>query len=245
MYLAFFPCAVPYGLRPSDLETYVLFAAAEYIVVTRDAAFLSETVVPYNSTRPLAVAELLQAAFHYRTQVIGTGPHGLMRVQGSDWSDSFCRCVPLRAGALPCNCSSCLLYSKVPGCVFNNSLWWDIYNSGESLLVAGQTAYALQRLAQALQLAGPAYAAFAANASSFAAQQVGGGTVGPEVRVCSPFCSLCAGGRAPRIRASVWRPLAAALVAPRPAPARIPGGRLYRDHAAAVACSRGGLQHIN
>jgi hypothetical protein len=62
--------------------------------------------------------------------------------------------------------------SKVPGCEYNNSLWWEIYDSGESLLVAGQTAYALQRLSQALQLAGPAYADFAADANAFAEQQV-------------------------------------------------------------------------
>lgn len=110
---ALFSCTVPYGLRPSDLETYVLFAAAEYILVTRDTAFLSEAVVPYNSTRPVAVAELLQSAFHYRTQVIGTGPHGLMRVQGSDWSDSFCRCVPL---ALGCRFSSAIFASLTARC---------------------------------------------------------------------------------------------------------------------------------
>jgi hypothetical protein len=61
--------------------------------VTRDTAFLAEQLLPYNATRAETVGDLLWSAFEYRTQTIGTGPHGLMRVQGSDWSDSFCRRV--------------------------------------------------------------------------------------------------------------------------------------------------------
>ena len=60
---------------------------------------------------------------------------------------------------------------QVPGCAYNNSVWWSIYNSGESHLVAGQTAFALQRLAAALSLAGPAYANFSNAAAAFGRTQ--------------------------------------------------------------------------
>ena len=55
-----------------------------YILATRDIGFLSETLTTYNSTVPATVVSLLEAAFTYRTSVIGTGPHGLMRVEASD-----------------------------------------------------------------------------------------------------------------------------------------------------------------
>ena len=138
---------IPMGLRPSDLELYLLLAVAEYMLATRDVSILNETVAMYGAgQRPQSVAQLLQRVWDYRFHDIGVGQHGLLRVQGSDWSDSFC--------------------DKVPGCAFNNSLWWQIYEHGESVLNTAIAVYMTQRYAAALRLAGPAFADQAANVSA-------------------------------------------------------------------------------
>ena len=97
---------VPYGLRPSDLECYLFLAVAEYVLYTGDAAFFNASVgvTPYDgnaggegaaaagsgSGNVTTVAALLQRALTYRSTTIGSGIHGLLRMQGSDWSDGFC-----------------------------------------------------------------------------------------------------------------------------------------------------------
>ena len=141
----------PWGLRPSDLELSLLLAVGEYILGTGDAGLLEERVTTYDGVWGGAVGDLLAAAFAYRTGTMGVGAHGLLRVQGSDWSDSFC--------------------DKVPGCVFNNSVFQGIYAQGESLLNAAIATYALPRYAAALRLAGEPWAAGAGAADAFAAGQ--------------------------------------------------------------------------
>lgn len=141
----------PWGLRPSDLEVALLGAVGEYILATGDGGLLGEEVTTYNGVWKGTVGELLTTAFSHRTGVEGVGEHGLMRVQGSDWSDSFC--------------------DKVPGCVFNNSVFQDIYQRGESLLNSALAVYYLDRYGKALEYAGPPWAGGAPAAFAFAAGQ--------------------------------------------------------------------------
>ncbi len=141
----------PWGLRPSDLELFLLLAVGEYVLATGDAGLLAEVVTTYDGEWTGAVGDLLAHAFEYRTHTIGLGEHGLLRVQGSDWSDSFC--------------------DKVAGCVFNNSVFQDIYERGESLLNSAIASYALPRFAAALRFAGAPWAALAPAADAFAAGQ--------------------------------------------------------------------------
>jgi hypothetical protein len=96
--------SIPYGIvgagvpmpcryRPSDLELWLLWLASEYILATRDTAFLDERVTTYPpATQPqstLAVHELLWHCFEQITEKIGTGEHGLQRLLNGDWNDSI------------------------------------------------------------------------------------------------------------------------------------------------------------
>jgi hypothetical protein len=81
--------AVPF--RPSDQELWLLWLASEYILATRDSAFLDETLPTFPLYGPKAgretVRNLLARCFHHLTQVTGTGCHGLLRISNGDWND--------------------------------------------------------------------------------------------------------------------------------------------------------------
>ena len=96
--------SIPYGLvgsgmpmpstfDPGDQEMWLLWAASEYVLATRDKSFLDEKIVPYmhrgaSSTDP-TVRDLLARAFHHLMNVIGAGRHGLMRLAMGDWNDGI------------------------------------------------------------------------------------------------------------------------------------------------------------
>ena len=77
------------GARPSDEELYLLYAATEYVLATKDTAFLGETVLAYNSTLNRTVLAALVDSYEYITGHIGVGAHGLLRMQTGDWNDVF------------------------------------------------------------------------------------------------------------------------------------------------------------
>lgn len=94
--------SIPYGVvgsgvpmpavfRPSDLEMWLLWAAAEYVLVSRDTAFLNEKIPALfeNSATgsDLTVAEHLRRSYVHLTTDIGVGQHGLMRLSNGDWND--------------------------------------------------------------------------------------------------------------------------------------------------------------
>lgn len=94
--------SIPYGIvgsgvpmpavfRPSDLEMWLLWAAAEYVLVSRDTAFLHEKIpalyASSGSAAGLSVAEHLRRAYVHLTTDIGVGQHGLMRLSNGDWND--------------------------------------------------------------------------------------------------------------------------------------------------------------
>jgi len=80
-----------YDLGTSDdLDLWLLWAASEYALSTRDFAFLASEV-PYFGTGSGTLWDHLKLAFAHLEQVVGTGPHGeyLTGPSGAtgDWSD--------------------------------------------------------------------------------------------------------------------------------------------------------------
>lgn len=77
--------------KESDQQLYMAMAVAEYLRVTGDYAFLCEPICfyPVEACRPTTVEEILKRQFIYLRDEIGRGPNGLIRLQNSDWSDSF------------------------------------------------------------------------------------------------------------------------------------------------------------
>ena len=68
---------------------YLLFAATEYVLSTKDVAFLGESVTAYNSTLNRTVLGCLVDSYKYLMTHIGLGDHGLLRMQTGDWNDVF------------------------------------------------------------------------------------------------------------------------------------------------------------
>jgi hypothetical protein len=94
---------VPYGIvgsgmympgpfHPSDLELWLLWVASEYVLATRDLAFLNQKVPTYPLYGPKAgearVRDLLRRCYQHLVQRTGTGKHGLFRLSKGDWNDA-------------------------------------------------------------------------------------------------------------------------------------------------------------
>lgn len=77
------------AIRPDDMELYVLLCASEYLLATKDVAFLNETVTFFGKQGSQTVMEALHRAVHFVVDVVGVGPHGLMRELTSDWDDGI------------------------------------------------------------------------------------------------------------------------------------------------------------
>ena len=77
------------AIRPDDMELYVLLCASEYILATKDLAFLNETITFFGRHGRQTVLQALQRAVHFVVDVVGVGPHGLMRELTSDWDDGI------------------------------------------------------------------------------------------------------------------------------------------------------------
>jgi hypothetical protein len=76
---------------PSDLDLFFVWALSEYVGATGDEAFLDQSA-PYwpRESRPGAtVWQHLTGAVRHLFDVVGTGEHGLIRIQTGDWSDGI------------------------------------------------------------------------------------------------------------------------------------------------------------
>ncbi len=77
----------------SDLPLWLLWAAAEYVLATRDAAFLDEPVTTFPLYGPKAGKEKVRAllARCYRRLIddVHTGEHSVMRMLQDDWNDAL------------------------------------------------------------------------------------------------------------------------------------------------------------
>ena len=97
--------SIPYGIvghgmimpaasdNSSDIPLWLLWTASEYVLATRDFAFLDD-VIP---TWPLygkdagkeTAANLLARCYRHQIENVRTGEHGLMRMLNDDWNDAL------------------------------------------------------------------------------------------------------------------------------------------------------------
>lgn len=77
--------------KESDEQLYFFNTLAEYLLITKDYAFLNELVsyYPAEDVKKDAVLTILKKFFIYLRDEIGTGENGLVKMLNSDWSDSF------------------------------------------------------------------------------------------------------------------------------------------------------------
>ena len=84
---------MPSPFLPGDLELWLLWAVSEYVLATRDKAFLDEKIPMYPRQEVQAgdptAGELTMRSFRHLVDVIGVGEHGLMRVLRGDWNDGI------------------------------------------------------------------------------------------------------------------------------------------------------------
>jgi hypothetical protein len=75
--------------NPSDQQLYLFMAVAEYLRITGDTDFLLEETqyLPTDANYRGTTLDKLDRAFMYLRDEVGTGPHGLIRLMNSDWSD--------------------------------------------------------------------------------------------------------------------------------------------------------------
>ncbi|MHA1314982.1 MAG: GH36-type glycosyl hydrolase domain-containing protein, partial [Candidatus Helarchaeota archaeon] len=84
--------------RPSDLPIFILWGILEYVTLTQDFQFLTETIPFYGhdagtSTVLERINLLIEFLFSSR---VGLGPHGLIKVNDGDWSDGISLMVKKR-----------------------------------------------------------------------------------------------------------------------------------------------------
>jgi hypothetical protein len=84
---------LPSPFKPSDQELWLLWLASEYVLATRDLAFLDEEVPTYpvygKKAGKASVRELLIRCYNHLVKTTGTGKHGLQRLSNGDWNDAM------------------------------------------------------------------------------------------------------------------------------------------------------------
>ena len=125
---------MPIPWLPSDLDLWLLWLAAEYILATRDTAFLEEQLPawPLKPGAPtLTAREMLARCYHHLIDTVGIGKHGLLRGDNDDWNDNI-----YRQGVL-------------------KSLSDEVRRESESVMNAAMAAYILDPYARMLRYSGP------------------------------------------------------------------------------------------
>lgn len=80
------------GFTASDQELYIIWVTCEYVLGTKDYAFLDEVIEPvYKTGKAKTVLVYLKQCLHHFINEIGFGKHGLVRICSGDWSDSILR----------------------------------------------------------------------------------------------------------------------------------------------------------
>jgi hypothetical protein len=120
--------------KSSDLDLFFLWALAEYLAATQDLKFLNEAVsfYPPSSAKTGTVLEHARASFRHLTQLVGLGPHGLLRCGTGDWNDLL------------------ITYSR---------MYPFTIRRGESSLNAGLASLALPAFAEAIKSVAPEFSA--------------------------------------------------------------------------------------
>ena len=97
--------SIPYGIvghgaiapmsmdNSSDMPLWLLWAASEYVLATRDTAFLDEQIPTWPLRGAAAgketVRKLLARCYKHLVEDVGAGEHGLMRMLNDDWNDAL------------------------------------------------------------------------------------------------------------------------------------------------------------
>lgn len=96
--------SLPYGIvghgviapmvsdNASDLPMWLLWTVSEYVLATRDVAFLDEkipTLFSATSGRTETVRNLLERCYRHQVIDVGVGEHGVMRMRVDDWNDGL------------------------------------------------------------------------------------------------------------------------------------------------------------
>ncbi|HEY4248973.1 MAG TPA: hypothetical protein VGM64_19265 [Lacunisphaera sp.] len=81
----------------SDQQLYLFLAVGEYLRITHNYAFLDDTseFLPLEAHYTGTTLEKLERAFGYLRDEVGKGPHGLVRLMNSDWSDMIYSDTPV------------------------------------------------------------------------------------------------------------------------------------------------------
>ncbi|HEY3755670.1 MAG TPA: hypothetical protein VGL42_05935 [Opitutaceae bacterium] len=81
----------------SDQQLYLFLAIGEYLRITKDYAFLGQMseYLPMEAHFRGSTLDKLDRAFAYLRDEVGRGPHGLVRLMNSDWSDMIYSDTPL------------------------------------------------------------------------------------------------------------------------------------------------------
>ena len=154
--------SIPYGIvgrgvpmpsifHPSDLELWLLWLASEYVLATRDKAFLQEKIPTYPQhqakSTDATVGERLGRSYTHLVEGIGVGEHGLMRLLHGDWNDAVV-VSPVPPQELP-----------------------EVREHGESVLNAAMACYVLDYYARLLAYVGDREKAAQARAKAAAQRQ--------------------------------------------------------------------------
>lgn len=78
--------------RASDLPLWLLWSVSEYVLATRDEAFLHEQIPARLSAQPGrsdSVANLLRRCCEHQVRDVGVGRHGIVRMLVDDWNDGL------------------------------------------------------------------------------------------------------------------------------------------------------------
>jgi hypothetical protein len=125
---------MPSEFDPGDQEMWLLWTASEYVLATRDKAFLDERIPTYPHRNPNpadpTIAELLRRSYAHLTKVIGVGRHGLMRLAKGDWNDG-------------------VVVARVP-----DKFLAEVREQGESILNAAMASYVLDYYARMVTYVG-------------------------------------------------------------------------------------------
>ena len=136
--------SIPYGIvghgmpmpttsdNSSDMPLWLLWVASEYILATRDLAFLDSEIVTVYGSNPgrESVRNLLARCYKHVTDDVGIGQHGLMRMLQDDWNDAL-----VNAWVPPASAK-------------------EVVEQGESVLNSAMAAYVFDDYARMLRFAG-------------------------------------------------------------------------------------------
>jgi cellobiose phosphorylase len=116
--------------QQSDNQLFFFWSLAEYLRITGDYDFLLEKInyYPMSNQTFTNLIERVKTSFNYLNFEVGKGPHGLIRLLNSDWSDDIH-----------------FVYNPAP----YNRVW----DNAESLVNSGMALVVLKSLAEQLQIA--------------------------------------------------------------------------------------------